>query len=545
MSFPNSFTSSGDSEPFSQTESTIRSAALLYYSHTADDSNAFVADSSVSLFPQPPAPSTASSASTFSASTSNSNDIMTLFSLKHLQRGINVQVNRELLIRSNSNYTFGNGYECDYTILDAAAPERSFRIYMDGSFIKCENINETPLNVNDRVVKEKNILFFWRMVLLPLLIAEAVGSKYVITSALLGSGTFGEVRLAVDKATNKRIAIKQMAKKLDESGRRQNRLLVANHTFMVNVLGDMVTDKFNYIALDNAEGGNLNNYLELHRPLLESAAQYITHQLMHGLKFLHKNNILHRDIKPANILLRGHHMFPHVMYSDFGLSRRSSNSIAQAFTISAHFLEGYGKEIDVWSMGITICHLFSGFFEGFTDNYSLVNKMLTEKLQFNSKVWKGVTAQAMNFIAALLNPSSSSRYTAEMALEDPWLSEPLDILAERYHDCQLAQDLKDLKQAEEAAQVELVQHKANAEPVQDKNKREPEELVQYAKKETPASSKDSTVKDKQAAEQASLAKEEQEEAKFALPPKLKKRQLSHASENKAEEGKHNKLDDGF
>ena len=46
--------------------------------------------------------------------------------------------------------------------------------------------------------------------------------------------------------------------------------------------------------------------------------QYITYQILKGLKYMHSARLLHRDIKPSNILM-DHDC--HVKLCDFGLCR--------------------------------------------------------------------------------------------------------------------------------------------------------------------------------------------------------------------------------
>ncbi len=55
------------------------------------------------------------------------------------------------------------------------------------------------------------------------------------------------------------------------------------------------------------------------RPLLESEASVFTAQILEGLIYLHRNNILHRDVKGANVLLDSRGL---AKLADFSLSKR-------------------------------------------------------------------------------------------------------------------------------------------------------------------------------------------------------------------------------
>ena len=79
----------------------------------------------------------------------------------------------------------------------------------------------------------------------------------------------------------------------------------------------------------------------------------IMYQILQGLQYLHKNNILHRDIKTANILLNNK---GEVKIGDFGLARIINPNLKKRITNRVVTL----CAIDVWSVGCVFSELITG-----------------------------------------------------------------------------------------------------------------------------------------------------------------------------------------
>lgn len=77
---------------------------------------------------------------------------------------------------------------------------------------------------------------------------------------------------------------------------------------------------FRYTFTELASGGDLMSFIYRHSVVAEGDAQIITRQVVRGLHYLHKMEILHRDLKPENILLAYSPKIAYhrVMLSDFG-----------------------------------------------------------------------------------------------------------------------------------------------------------------------------------------------------------------------------------
>jgi len=133
-----------------------------------------------------------------------------------------------------------------------------------------------------------------------------------------------------------------------------------------------------------------------------SEIKCILHQILNGIGYLHKNNIIHRDIKSANILLNNK---GEIKIGDFGLARiinpnpniakRYTNRVVTLWYRAPELLLGetnYGFAIDVWSIGCVFSELLTGFplFNGRSDNEQI--EKIFEKCGIpNEDSWKGVT----------------------------------------------------------------------------------------------------------------------------------------------------------
>lgn len=100
------------------------------------------------------------------------------------------------------------------------------------------------------------------------------------------------------------------------------------------------------------------------------------YQIFAAMKYLHSNNIVHRDLKPENILLQTTEPDSELVIIDFGTSRvisdeqKMSKTYGTIFYVAPEVIEGkYDEKCDVWSAGVILFILISGFvpFGGDTD----------------------------------------------------------------------------------------------------------------------------------------------------------------------------------
>ena len=142
---------------------------------------------------------------------------------------------------------------------------------------------------------------------------------------LLGTGAYGEVWLALDKKTGRRVAIKFYTRQtsLDFSllSREVEKLVfLSADRYVVQLLDVGWHAKPPYYVMDFIENGSLEDELKRrHRLPVEEAVELIE-EICIGLMHLHGKGILHCDLKPGNVLL-DQDKKPRL--ADFGQSRLS------------------------------------------------------------------------------------------------------------------------------------------------------------------------------------------------------------------------------
>ena len=141
---------------------------------------------------------------------------------------------------------------------------------------------------------------------------------------VLGTGSFGVVRLVLHKMTNTKIAVKTYDKRKIRDAAQLKRVqqeirLMArtNHPNIVRLYETLESVHRVHLVMEYASGGNLCSYVKLKKRLDETEARAIFQQLASAIAYLHSLNIVHRDIKLENILIDGRR---NIKITDFGFS---------------------------------------------------------------------------------------------------------------------------------------------------------------------------------------------------------------------------------
>lgn len=129
-------------------------------------------------------------------------------------------------------------------------------------------------------------------------------NKYKIIKEL-GRGAFGKVVEALEKKTNKRVAIKiQLNYKNSDLFKKEINILQKVSKFCENLVcikdSGIIENGMHYIVMEYASGVNLEKYMLKYKPEISDILMIID-QVIWTTKILHDNDIAHSDIKPENI----------------------------------------------------------------------------------------------------------------------------------------------------------------------------------------------------------------------------------------------------
>lgn len=192
---------------------------------------------------------------------------------------------------------------------------------------------------------------------------------------IIGKGSFGKVHLGVQVLTNSKVAIKTIDKNtlaFDEKTRKkvENEIDVFSRARKcpqaIRLLEVFQNDKFYFLVMEFSPKGDLLNYLRTKGVMPEALAVKVLRQVIEGLDFLHKNNILHRDIKLDNILMGEDYEAKIV---DFGISKvidpkkimfkqcGTPAYLAPEIILNRGY-SGFGT--DIWSLGVLLHTLVLG-----------------------------------------------------------------------------------------------------------------------------------------------------------------------------------------
>ena len=264
-------------------------------------------------------------------------------------------------------------------------------------------------------------------------------SKYEIGQEL-GKGAYAKVKLAINKITKEKFAIKIYEKEKLNSNSKKSCVLKEiqilrklNHKNIAKLIEVISTEKQILIVQELIEGISLREYynneirnqkgISIHK---ESIFKKIFYQIFSAMDYIHKKNIAHRDIKLENILLKSNY---EIKIIDFGFGMYNPEKKLQKFFCGtpnymppeiAEKKPYVGQLADMWSLGVLVYKIFCADFpfKG-KDEKELYKSIKSGKFSYA----KYTPEYAKKIIGSLIVLDPNKRISCEDVLKSDWLKE--------------------------------------------------------------------------------------------------------------------------
>lgn len=272
---------------------------------------------------------------------------------------------------------------------------------------------------------------------------------YDIEHKPIGAGAFGTVKTVVSKRTGERRALKTIRKSTktwlggSATHASDHELLVTEIDINLGLDHPNIAKLFNvyedsravYMVLELCQGKDILALIAEQKRLSEPISAFVMDSLLSAVAYLHSTSvsICHRDLKLDNMLLKKNTPWNDntIKLIDFGLAQRftpgETKLTGKVGTPSyippeVYALKNYNEKADVWSCGVIMYTLLSGFFP-FSGNKEsdIYMSVTTDKLEFDDDIWKGIDQGAKDLITMMLYKDPVQRVSAMAARHHEWI----------------------------------------------------------------------------------------------------------------------------
>jgi len=205
---------------------------------------------------------------------------------------------------------------------------------------------------------------------------EPIRNKYNLGEEI-GKGGFSVVYRAERKKGGEEFAVKKIDKKKVEGDdikllRREIQIMKKlNHANILKLFEVYEDDESFYLVMELVKGKELFDKIVERGMYSERDAANIIAQVVSAVDYLHENGIAHRDLKPENLLVEGEEEDSIVKIADFGFAKTFGGETGEKLMTSCGSpgyvapeiltAESYDKSVDMWSVGVILYILLSGY----------------------------------------------------------------------------------------------------------------------------------------------------------------------------------------
>ncbi|KAL7561499.1 hypothetical protein ACA910_016297 [Epithemia clementina (nom. ined.)] len=256
---------------------------------------------------------------------------------------------------------------------------------------------------------------------------------------VLGEGGYACVYRAKHKRSGETYAVKDVNTGVLESSNQaalQNEIaamkMLRGGPHIIRLFDVFEEPDHTFMILEEMRGGDLLTRISDKEVYTEREARKTCRILFEAMDYIHKKKIAHRDIKPANVLMVEQEDDTSIKIADFGSSKcvprpnclrtLCGTTLYPAPEVLDLHSSGYDQRSDMWSVGVVVYFMLGGYapFEGPVQE--LVRAVCRADYCFHDKYWSDISDAAKDMIRNLLQIDPEVRYSAEDALQCPWMS---------------------------------------------------------------------------------------------------------------------------
>ena len=249
----------------------------------------------------------------------------------------------------------------------------------------------------------------------------------------IGKGSFSIVKLAINKITKQKVAVKIMDKKkmsssLLDSARTEIEIMkICQFPYIIKFIEAYENIDKIFIFMEYCSGGTLFQFLKNRNfNISENLAVNILHKICLAVYYFHSYGITHRDLKPENILMTSNDDNADIRILDFGLGKiigpneKCSEPYGTIIYCAPEIIlnKPYTKIVDSWSLGVLAYALLYGKLPFFHTERTILKQYIVNRKPF----YKGhglnhISDEAINFINNLLIKEHIKRMSISKALQ--------------------------------------------------------------------------------------------------------------------------------
>ncbi|KAK8587335.1 hypothetical protein V6N12_021832 [Hibiscus sabdariffa] len=270
---------------------------------------------------------------------------------------------------------------------------------------------------------------------------EGIRCTYVFGREL-GRGQFGVTYLVTHKETQQQFACKSIStRKLIsrddiEDVRHEIQIMhhLTGHRNIVELKGAYEDRNSVNLIMELCAGGELFDRIIEKGHYSEREAANLFRQIVMVVHNCHSMGVIHRDLKPENFLFLNKDDDSPLKATDFGLSvffkpgDVFKSLVGSAYYVAPEVLRRrYGPEADIWSAGVILYILLSGFppFHGESEQ-SIFDSILGGHIDFLSDPWPSISDSAKDLVRKMLREDPKERLSPFEVLNHPWMREDGD-----------------------------------------------------------------------------------------------------------------------